>query len=94
MKQSAIPVYESCAVSSIAVDAVVRVQKLNGLTHVVFAETRPSVDSDRKERLVVARLVIPDALVTLVARTILAGVTTGEWIMAHEENTLGSRHDH
>jgi hypothetical protein len=87
-----ISVYESYNVVSLNVDTVVRVQQLNGLTHIAFAETRPSIDNAGQERPVVARLVIPDALVSVVARTILAGVAAGGWVMSHEENLV--RHDH
>lgn len=85
-------VIETVAILTSVVDCVVSVEKRNGLTTIVLAETRKSAYDGREERNVTARLAIPDPLVGLIARTILAGQFSSQnWIMDDEPDQLGLR---
>ena len=84
---------EPCTLPTTTADCVVRVQRIDGMTHVVFAETRPTTGGDSPiERMVCARLAFPNEAAMRIARTIIAGLTTRDWIMSGEENTVDTTH--
>lgn len=87
-------VIDTGQIQTAVVDSVVMVRRVGGITHVAFAETQPDIHSGQLQRWVSAKMIIPNDLVMLVARTILAGVTTSEWVMPDEEDTLGLRREH
>lgn len=94
-----IPVVESSVLPTTFADCVVHVRQIGPMTHIVFAETRPSLynfTSDGQptlERVPSVRLAVPNELVSFLARTILAGAISPQWVMSHEDDTLGVRKD-
>lgn len=71
------PVVEINTIATTVVDEVIAVQRRYGLTHVVFAETRPcSHESDGEAvRDVNVRLAIPTERVAAICAALMAGET-------------------
>lgn len=93
-KAERIPVIECTVIPSTLSDCVTRVQRIGGMTHVVFCETRPSSDGHGKERVVVSRMAFPNDVYSLIARTMLAGASTPDWVMPGEDDWLGLHTEH
>lgn len=70
MKQS--PAFEPFALQTAIATSLVRQQRIGTLTHFLFGETRPGPDG-QDECVIVQRLAIPNELVPLIARAMLAG---------------------
>jgi hypothetical protein len=75
---------------TIMADCVIQARKIGAITHLTFALTQPASygSGEELQRDVCVRLAVPTDKATLIARTILAAITTKDWILPDEENTL------
>lgn len=91
-----IPIIDFGNAPTASADCVARVKTIGSVTHIIFTETRPGEirdgdDPGRDVREVCLRLAVPTDCVLLMARAIMAGVTTPDWILPNEEDTAELR---
>lgn len=80
MSTQKIPVFDNGMQVTAIADCIVAVRKIGGMTHIIFAETRPSVfeyspddGSCRNERVPSVRLAIPNEAVNGLMLAIMSG---------------------
>jgi hypothetical protein len=77
-QQCELEVLDVSSVVPTLIDSVVKVYELHGLTHFVFAVSQPTIafKSQRIERLVATRLIVPTGLRQVIGMAIVDGHPT------------------